>query len=53
MKQKFIVTIDAETEIRSREIADALNYCGGVFSLNFNHNEIIVATARKIKDKTK
>ena len=52
MKQTFIVTIEADAKITSREVADALNFGSGCFALGNNHDEIIVATARKInKDK--
>lgn len=54
MKQRFIVTIDAEAEITSKEVADALCFCRDIYSLSFNHDEIILATARKVKiDKKK
>lgn len=53
MKQRFIVTIDSEDRITSREIADALNFGSGCFSLNENHDCIVVATARKYTEKKK
>lgn len=54
MKQTFIVTIEADAKITSREVADALNFGSGCFALEYNHDEIIVAKARKInKDKKK
>lgn len=53
MKQTFLVTIEAEDNVRSKEIADALNFGTGVFSLGFNHkNDIILATARKSPKET-
>lgn len=52
MKQTFIVTIEAEDKITSKEVADCLNMEYGIFSLNFNHdNDIIVAKARKCKEE--
>lgn len=52
MTQTFIVTIDAEDNITSKEVADCLNMEWGTFSLNFNHdNDIILAKARKVKNK--
>lgn len=54
MKQTFIVTIEAEDKITSKEVADCLNMEWGTFSLNFNHdNDIIIAKARKIKKEKK
>lgn len=54
MKQTFIVTIDAEDNITSKEVADCLNMEWGTFSLNFNHdNDIILARARKVNKEEK
>lgn len=52
MKQTFLVTINSEDNITSREVADCLNHETGVFSLNFNHDkDIILAKAKKVKNK--
>lgn len=49
MEQKFIVTIESDEKITSKEVADALNHCMGLFSLNENHDCIIIAKAREVK----
>ena len=54
MEQRFIVTIEAEDIITSKEVEDCLNMEWGLFSLNFNHkNDIIIAKARKIREEKK
>ena len=50
MIQKFIVTIDSNEKISSKEIADALNYSTGSFSLSDNHDDIISAKVRKVNE---
>lgn len=42
MKQTFIVTIEAEDNITSKEVAACLNMEYGIFSLNFNHDKDII-----------
>lgn len=51
MLQKFLVTIEANDGITSKEVADALNYTGGKYSLNSLHEEIFIVTARKYVKK--
>lgn len=36
MKQTFIVTIDSEDKITSKEVADCLNHTVGGYSLNLS-----------------
>lgn len=45
MIQKFIVTIDSDEKLSSKEVADALNYSTGTFSLSG-----IFAKARKVNE---
>lgn len=51
MIQTFIVTIDSEKNIKSRDVADAINFSTGAFNLDFIYDDIIVAKARKIKNR--
>lgn len=51
MKQTFIVTIDSEDKITSKEVAECLNNTVGGYSLNFGHDYAIVATVRKENKK--
>lgn len=55
MTQTFMVTLEMEEgdNVTAREVEDALNCTYGTFSLDFNHDSIIVAKARKIKEKSK
>lgn len=55
MTQTFIVTLEMseDTNVTARELEDAINLSYGTFSLDFNHDDIIVAKARKIKNKEK
>ena len=53
MIQKFIVTVDSNEKISSKEVADALNYSTGTFSLGNNHEDIIFAKARKVNEVKK
>ena len=49
MKQTFIVTLEMSDDdnVTAREVEDALNFSYGTF----NHDDIIVAKARKIKEE--
>ena len=51
MKQTFIVTIDSEDKITSKEVAECLNNTVGGYSLNFGHDYAIIATVRKENKK--
>lgn len=51
MKQTFIVTIDSEDKITSKEVAECLNNTVEGYSLNFGHDYAIIATARKENKK--
>ena len=48
MIQKYMVTIDSDKRITAKEVEDALNHGNGVFSLDFIHDDIVVAKVRKI-----
>lgn len=50
MTQSFIVTLEMEDgdNVTAREVEEALNFGTGAFALDFNHESIIVAKARKI-----
>lgn len=50
-KQLTMLEMDDNTNVTAKELEDAINLSYGTFSLDFNHDDIIVAKARKIKTK--
>lgn len=55
MIQTFIVTLEMSegTNVTAKELEEAINMSYGAYSLEFIHNDIIVAKARKMPNKKK